>query len=173
MYRKSYQYSYIILYHFVKSWNAAQSFRDLFLAKEKSAKAHFSDDTHHIAFLQWTPFGISLGETAGETETFFLLMFLKRSHASSPVTRFFRNGVCSFLCIKSAKIQTGFVVVGEFVDDPSSQFTYFFEIFKTTNDGLMVHIVISGQHSGCQAFVHPLPRLPKVPGRRNFMIDLF
>ena len=65
-----------------------------------------SHQTHHIAFLQWSPFGIPLGETPSETQTFLLLTFLKRNHDSSPVTRFFRNGVYSFRCNNSVKILT-------------------------------------------------------------------
>ena len=48
----------------------------------------------------------SMRNTPGETQTFFLLKFLKRSHDSSPVTRFFRNGPCSFRSNKSVKIRT-------------------------------------------------------------------
>ena len=80
-----------------------------FLAKEQSAKGKLKDGTH--CPLQWTPFGIPLGETPGETQTFFLLTFLKRCHDSYPVTRFFRNGICSFLCSKSVKIRSRSVLL--------------------------------------------------------------
>ena len=65
-----------------------------------------SHQTHHITFLQWTLFGIPLGTIPGETQTFFLLTFLKKSHDSSPVTRFSRKGVCSFRFSNSVKIRT-------------------------------------------------------------------
>ena len=39
----------------------------------------------------------------------------------------------------------GFVVDGEFVGDPPSQFPYVSELFETIYDGRMVHIEIFGQ----------------------------
>ena len=44
---------HIMLYHFEKSWNAAQSIRDLneLFGEEHSAKAKLKDGTHHIACL--------------------------------------------------------------------------------------------------------------------------
>ena len=81
-----------------------------------------------------------------------------------PSDEILQERVCSFLCIKSVKIRTR-SVIGEFVGDPSSQFPYFSELFERTNDGRMVHMEVFDQLSGSQ-------RLPKVPGRRNLMVDL-
>ena len=38
------------------------------LTKEPSAKVKLKNGTQNIAFLQWTPFGISLSETPSETQ---------------------------------------------------------------------------------------------------------
>ena len=104
----------------------------IFLAKEQSAKAKLKDGTH-LAFLQWTSFDIPLDETPGETQTFFLLTFLKRCNDSSPVTREL-SLLVSLQQIGENSDTFSFVEVGEFVGDPSSQFPYFSEFFETTND---------------------------------------
>ena len=65
----------------------------------------------------------------------------------------------------------GFVVVGEFEGDPSSQFPYFSELFKTTIDGRI--FTLKSSANILELSFRPLPRLPKVPGRRNLMVDLF
>ena len=97
---------HIMLYHFDKGWNEAQLFRDFNeLFGEKTISKSQVERWHHFAFLQWTSFGISLGETPGETQTFFLLTFYKRRFDSSTVTRFFKNRVCSFHWSKSVKIR--------------------------------------------------------------------
>lgn len=57
-------------------------------------------NTPHLPSYRY--FGIPFGETPSETQT-FLLTFLKRSHDLSPMTRYFRNGDCSFCCSKSLK----------------------------------------------------------------------
>ena len=107
-YRKSYPYLpyYALPLRERLKYSSHLAISTNFLVKEQSAKAKLKNGTHHIAFLPWTPFGNLLGETPGETQTFFLLMFLERSHDSSAVTRFFRNEVCSFRCSKSVKIWT-------------------------------------------------------------------
>ena len=163
-----------LLYHFEKGWKCMQhshfAISTNFLAKEQSAKAKLKDATHHIAFLQWTPFGIPLGETPDETQTIFLLTCLKRSHHSTRVSRFFRNGVCSIRCSKSGKIQTRSALCSRRVrGDPSSQIPYFSELFETANDGRMIHI----RPAFWLSSFRPLPRLSKVPDRRNLKVDLF
>ena len=134
---------HIMLYHYEKRWNAAQSFRDL--------NELFGDNTT-FAFLQWTPFGNPLGETPVETQILFLLTFLKRSRDSSPVTRFLRS---ESLLVSLQQIGVNsdtfcIVVVGEFVGDmygSNSQFPYFSELFETTNDARIVHIEVFGHNS--------------------------
>ena len=104
---------------------------------------------HHIAFLQWTPFGILWDETLGETQTFFILTFLKR-----PSDEIIQERSLLLLLQQIGKNSDmfGFVVVEEFVSDLSSQFPCFYELFKTTNDGRIVHIEFFSQDSGYQAF---------------------
>ncbi|GFY53581.1 hypothetical protein TNIN_346411 [Trichonephila inaurata madagascariensis] len=75
------------------------------LCKRLTPRALLSHHTHHIAFLQWTCFDIPLRERPKKRKPFFLLIFLMRSHDSSPVKRFFKNGVCSFRCNNSVKIR--------------------------------------------------------------------
>ena len=160
---ENHTYSYIrhiMLNHYEKGWNAAQSFRDL--------NELFGDHTTLPSYSG--PFGNPLGETPVETQIFFLLTFLNRSHDSSPVTRFFRNGVCTFPCSKSGKIQTRSALCSRRVrGDPSSQIPYFSELFETANDGRMIHI----RPAFWLSSFRPLPRLSKVPDRRNLKVDLF
>ena len=124
---------HIMLYHF----DLNELFGQGTISKSQVERWH----TLHCLL---TPFGILLGETPGETQT-----FLKRSHDSSSVLLLQeRSLLISLQQIVENSDTLGFVVVGEFVGDPYSQFPYFSEIFETTNDGRMVHIEVLGQHSG-------------------------
>ena len=98
---------HIMLYHFEKGWNIAQSFRDLieFLGQGTISKRHVERWHTPHCLLTVEAFRYSFGLTLGETQTFFLLTFLKRSHESIPVTRFFRNGLGLYRCSKSVKIR--------------------------------------------------------------------
>ena len=118
---------HIMLYHFEKGWKAAQSFRDL---NELFGEGTISESRCREWFARFKSSDTSLedkpggGETPGETQTFFLLRFLKRSHDSSPMTRFFRNGF--FLLVSLQQIGENsdtfdFIIIGEFVGDPCSQ----------------------------------------------------
>ena len=86
---------HIMLYDFEKGWKAAQSFRDLNeLFSEQSAKVDAGNGllVSNLATRASLEDKSERGETPGETQTFFLLRFLKRSHDSFPMTIFFRNG---------------------------------------------------------------------------------
>ena len=68
-----------------------------------------------------------------------------------PVSRFFRNGVCSFLCSKSMKIRTRSAL---FLSESCGRHIQPISIlFEKSKAGRMVYIELLGQHSGCQAFI--------------------
>ena len=94
---------HIMLCHFEKGWNAAQSFRHLnelygegTISKSQVERWHtphciLTVDSFRYSF-RW-----KIWRNANP---------LSFDHASSPVTKFFRNGVSSFLYNKSVKIWT-------------------------------------------------------------------
>lgn len=92
--------------------------------------------THYIAFSQWASFGILLGKTPGEKQTFLLLRFLKSSHDLSPVTKYLKNGISSF---RGRRIRTRSVWL-QSESSSSSQFPHFSKLFEVA-------------HSCCHAFI--------------------
>ena len=128
----------------------AQSFRDLeriLWRRNNQQKPSLSHQTYYCPTLPFYSgrFSVFFWMKLGEMQTFFLLTFLKRSHDSSPVTGFFTNGdlLASLQQIGENSDTFGFVVIGEFVGDSSSQFPYFSELSETTNDGRMVHNILA------------------------------
>ena len=81
----------------------------------------------------------------------FFSPFLKSSQDSSPVTRYFRNGACTFRCNKPVKMRLCFYwrVRGEPIKPISTPLRN----FETTNDRGLVDIEVVGYNSCCQAFV--------------------
>ena len=140
------QIGHIMLYHFEKGGNAAECHFAIptnFLAKEQSAKAKLKNGSHQIACLQWTIFGIPLGETPDET--FFFLTFLKRSHDSFAV---------AFCCFWDG--------------GPIQPISIFWDDERWSNGPHW-----SLRPTFCLSSFRPLPRLLKAPGRRNSLVELF
>ncbi|GFY75686.1 hypothetical protein TNIN_281811 [Trichonephila inaurata madagascariensis] len=73
----------------------------------------------------------------------------------SPVTRFFKNGACSFRCSSSVKIRTRSALLSSESSwgNPSSDFPHFSKLFEATNDHGLFDIEVFSQHSYCQALV--------------------
>ena len=137
-----------------------------YLTKEQSAKAKLKCGTLHC--LLKDAFRYSFGWNSWRTQTFFILTFLNRSHNSSLVTRFFRNWVCSFSCSKSVKIRTHSVLM---LSTHSANFHTFPSFLRRQSMVELSHWSL--RTTFWMLSFRPLSWLPKVPGRRNLMVDLF
>lgn len=121
-----------------------------------------------------TAFVIPFGETRGETQTFFFFevseekpWFISKIH-----DKIFQKqtSLVSLQQISENSNMFDFIVVGEFVDNLSSQFPYLFKFFEMTNNSWIVYI----DRPAFELWSFRLfPRLPKVPDRRNPMVDFF